>query len=52
MRLSPTTSLSARTIGTHRGAILRSCGSTKTQAQEMSEGRSGGEAESESVGSS
>ena len=52
MRLSPTVSFPARTIGAHRGAFLRSCGSTETQVREMSEGRSGGHAQSGSIGSS
>ena len=52
MRVSPIVSFPARTIGAHRGAILRNCGSIETQAREMSEGRSGGQAESGSVGSS
>ena len=52
MRLSPTVSSPVRTIGAHRGALLRNCGSTETQIREMSEGRSGGRAQSGSVGSS
>ena len=52
MRLSPTVSFQARTIGAHRGALLRSCGLTETQIREMSEGRSGGRAQSGSIGSS
>ena len=52
MRSSPTASFPVRTIGAHRGAILRSYGSTETQAREMSERRLGGQAESGSVGPS
>ena len=52
MRLSPIVSFPARTIGTHRGALLQSCGSTETQTREMSEGRNGGRAQSGSIGSS
>ena len=52
MRLSLTVSFLAPTIGAHRGALLRNCGSTETQIREMSEGRSGGRAQSGSVGSS
>ena len=52
MRLSPTVSFQARTIGAHREALLRSCGSTETQIREMSEGRLGGRAQSGSVASS
>ena len=52
MKLGPIISFSARTIGAHRGAILRSCGSTETQTREMSQGCSGGHAESGSIGSS
>ena len=52
MKLGPIISFSARTIGAHRGAILRSCGSIETQMKEMSEGSSGGHAESGSIGSS
>ena len=52
MRLSPTVSFQACTIGAHRGALLQSCGSTKTQIREMSEGCSGGRAQSSSVASS
>ena len=52
MRLSPTVSFQACIIGAHRGALLRSYGSIETQIREMSEGRSGGHAQSGSVGSS
>ena len=40
------------TIGAHRGALLRSCGSTETQTRGMSEERSGERAPSGSMGSS
>ena len=52
MKLDPLISFSVRIIGAHRGAILRSCGSTETQTREMSQGCSGGHAESGSIGSS
>ena len=52
MRLSPIVSFLARTIGTHRGALLRSYGSTETQTREMSDERLGGLAQSGSIGSS
>ena len=52
MRSSPTTSFPVRTIGAYRGAILQSCGSTEAYTREMSEGHSGGQAKSGSVGSS
>ena len=52
MSSSLTVSFQARTIGTHRGAFLRSCGSIETQIREMSEGRSGVRAQSGFVGSS
>ena len=52
MSSNPIVSFQARTIGTHRGALLRNCGSTETQTREMSEGHSGGLAQSGSVGSS
>ena len=52
MKLGPIISFLVHTIGAHRGAILRSCGSTKTQTREMSEERSGGQAKSGSIGSS
>ena len=52
MRLSPTVSFPARTISAHRGTFIQSCGSTETQVREMSEGRSGGRAQSGLVGSS
>ena len=52
MKLGPIISFPACTIGAHRGAILRNCGSTETQTQEMSERRSGDQAENGSIGSS
>ena len=52
MSSSPTVSSLVPTIGAHRGALLRSCGSTETQTREMSEERSGGRAPSNSIGSS
>ena len=52
MKLGPIISFSARTIGAYCRAILRSCGSTETQTREMSKGRSGGQSESGSIGSS
>ena len=52
MSSSPTVSFQARTIGAYCGALLRNCGSTETQIREMSEGCSGGRAQSGSVGSS
>ena len=52
MKLGPIISLLACTIGAHRGAILRSYGSIVTQTREMSEGHTGGQAESGSTGSS
>ena len=52
MSSSTTVSFLARTIGAHRGALLRSCGLTETQTREMSEKCSGGRAPSSSIGSS
>ena len=52
MSSSPTVSPLVRTIGAHRRALLRSCGSIETQTREMSEERSGGRAPSSSIGSS
>ena len=52
MSSSPTVSPLVPTIGAHRGALLRNCGSTETQTREMSEERSGGRAPSSSIGSS
>ena len=52
MRSSLIASFLVHTIGTHRGAILRSCGLTETQAREMFEGCLGGQVKSRSVGSS
>ena len=52
MKLDPIISFPTRTIGAHRGAILRSCGLTETQMRKMFKGRSGGQVESESIGSS
>ena len=52
MSSGPTDSSLVRTIGAHRGALLRSCSSTETQTREMSEERSGGRAPSSSIGSS
>ena len=52
MSSSPTASSLVLTIGAHRGALLRSCGSTETQTREMFEERSGGRVPSSSIGSS
>ena len=51
MRLSPTVSFQGGTIDAHRGALLQSYDLTETQIREMSEGHSGGHAQSGSVGS-
>ena len=50
--VEPNSLIFGATIGAHRGALLRSCGSTETQTREMSEGRSGRRVQSGSVGSS
>ena len=52
MRISPSTSFLASTIGTVCGNLLQSCDSTKTHAREMFERRLGSYTENASDGSS